>query len=113
MENTIYLGLSRQVVLQNNMTIIANNVANVNTPGYRAQNLMFAEHLSDPKGGDDELSFVYDKAEYKNTQPGPVTDGATHFHATFVSPSWSRTFTRTASIGNHRFYRQGTRVAQR
>lgn len=72
MENTIYLGLSRQVVLRNNMDIIANNVANVNTPGYRAQNLMFAEHLANPKGGDDKLSFVYDKAEYKNTQAGPV-----------------------------------------
>jgi spore germination cell wall hydrolase CwlJ-like protein len=46
-------------------------------------------------------------------QPRTVTDGATHFHATFVSPSWSRTLTRTASIGHHRFYRQGTRVAQR
>ncbi len=72
MENTIYLGLSRQVVLKNNMDIIANNVANVNTPGYRAQNLLFAEHLSDPRGGDDPLSFVYDKGEYKNTHPGPV-----------------------------------------
>lgn len=72
MENSIYLGLSRQVVLRNNMDIIANNVANVNTPGYRAQNLLFAEHISDPRGGDDELSFVYDKGEYKNTLPGPV-----------------------------------------
>lgn len=72
MENSIYIGLSRQVVLRNNMDIIANNVANVNTPGYRGQNLLFAEHLSDPRGGDDELSMVYDKGEYKNTLPGPV-----------------------------------------
>ncbi len=72
MENSIYLGLSRQVVLRNNMDIIANNVANVNTPGYRAQNLLFAEHISDPRGGDDELSFVYDVGQYKNTLPGPV-----------------------------------------
>lgn len=72
MENSIYIGLSRQVVLRNNLDIIANNVANVNTPGYRAQNLLFAEHIADPRGGDDEMSMVYDKAEYKNTQPGPV-----------------------------------------
>lgn len=72
MENSIYIGLSRQVVLRNNMDIIANNVANVNTPGYRAQNLLFAEHISDPRGGDDKLSFVYDKGEYKNTTAGPV-----------------------------------------
>jgi spore germination cell wall hydrolase CwlJ-like protein len=41
-----------------------------------------------------------------------ITDGATHFHATYVSPSWSRQLTRTAAIGAHIFYRQGTRVAQ-
>jgi spore germination cell wall hydrolase CwlJ-like protein len=46
-------------------------------------------------------------------QPRTVTAGATHFHAGHVAPGWSRTLTRTASIGNHRFYRQGTQVAQR
>jgi spore germination cell wall hydrolase CwlJ-like protein len=42
-----------------------------------------------------------------------VTDGATHFHNTSVRPGWSRNLTRTAAIGHHVFYRQGTRVAQR
>jgi spore germination cell wall hydrolase CwlJ-like protein len=41
-----------------------------------------------------------------------VTDGATYFHATYVRPSWSRTFTQTAAIGAHIFYREGTRLAQ-
>jgi len=36
-----------------------------------------------------------------------VTDGATHFHATRVSPHWSRVYTLTAQIGNHLFYRKG------
>lgn len=40
-----------------------------------------------------------------------VTDGATHFHATYVRPAWSRKFVRTAAIGQHIFYRQGERVA--
>jgi spore germination cell wall hydrolase CwlJ-like protein len=42
-----------------------------------------------------------------------VTDGATHFHARYVSPGWSRKFARTAAIGQHIFYRQSARVAQR
>jgi spore germination cell wall hydrolase CwlJ-like protein len=42
-----------------------------------------------------------------------VTEGATLFHCTAVRPSWSRTVTLTASIGHHRFYRQGAWVAQR
>ena len=40
-----------------------------------------------------------------------LTDGATHYHTTAVNPSWSRVFTRTAQIGAHLFYREGTRVA--
>lgn len=42
-----------------------------------------------------------------------VTDGATHFHATYVRPGWSRRLTRTAAIGAHVFYRSGDAVAQR
>jgi len=44
--------------------------------------------------------------------PRAVADGATHFHATYVRPDWSRKFARTAAIGNHMFYRQPTRLAQ-
>ena len=41
-----------------------------------------------------------------------VTDGATHFHAASVRPSWAGRMTRTAKIGHHSFYRPGAvRVA--
>jgi hypothetical protein len=46
-------------------------------------------------------------------RPRSVTDGATHFHATHVRPGWAGRMTRTASIGAHRFYRQGTQIAAR
>ncbi|MCC7305733.1 MAG: flagellar basal-body rod protein FlgF [Alphaproteobacteria bacterium] len=72
MENSIYIGLSRQVTLKNNMDVIANNVANINTPGYRAQNLLFHEFISDPKGEKEPMSFVYDEGQYSNTDPGAV-----------------------------------------
>ena len=38
-------------------------------------------------------------------RPG-VAPGATHFHATFVDPSWARVYRRVTSIGGHVFYRQ-------
>lgn len=43
--------------------------------------------------------------------PRPLTDGATHYHTSAVSPSWARRFPLTATIGSHRFYRQPTRTA--
>jgi spore germination cell wall hydrolase CwlJ-like protein len=38
--------------------------------------------------------------------PRVLTEGATHFHTKGVKPSWSKRFSRTASIGAHLFYRQ-------
>ena len=43
--------------------------------------------------------------------PRSLTDGATHYHTRAVSPSWSRRFPRTATLGAHHFYRQPTRSA--
>ena len=34
-----------------------------------------------------------------------ITEGATHYHATYVRPDWARTKTKTARIGRHIFYR--------
>ena len=34
-----------------------------------------------------------------------ITEGATHYHATYVRPSWARTKTRTTRIDRHIFYR--------
>ncbi len=73
MENSIYLGLAKQNVLRTNLDIVANNVANMSTPGFRAQNILFEEYLSDPRyNRQDELSFVYDRGHYETTSPGPV-----------------------------------------
>jgi len=40
-----------------------------------------------------------------------LTDGATHYHTTAVSPRWARVYTRTARIGVHLFYRHTWRSA--
>lgn len=40
-----------------------------------------------------------------------LTSGATHFHATWVTPSWSRTYERTARYGVHIFYRPPVRLS--
>jgi len=34
-----------------------------------------------------------------------VTEGATHYHATYVRPAWAKTKTRTTKIEKHIFYR--------
>lgn len=73
MENSLYVALSRQIALNENLSIIANNVANINTPGFRGQNLIFEEYVSDPRGLKEPLSLVLDYGQYQVTDPGPVS----------------------------------------
>lgn len=71
MENSLYVGLSRQLVLRDSLDMVANNVANLNTPGYRAQNPVFQEFLSTPKN-DEKLSMVYDRGQWQTITPGTM-----------------------------------------
>ena len=36
-----------------------------------------------------------------------LTDGATNYHANYVSPYWAPTLAQTAQVGDHLFYRRG------
>ncbi|MFV0382882.1 flagellar hook-basal body complex protein [Paracoccus sp. (in: a-proteobacteria)] len=58
MDNAIYAALTRQSGLMKEMRVVANNIANANTTGFRREGVIFAEHLSalDRKG--DTLSMA-------------------------------------------------------
>jgi flagellar basal-body rod protein FlgF len=66
MENTLLIGLSRQVALARELDVIANNMANVNTNGFKARNSMFAEYLMPTASAEEfprpdrTLSYVID-----------------------------------------------------
>jgi flagellar basal-body rod protein FlgF len=74
MENSVYIGLSKQVVLSEKMSIIAQNVANVNTPGYRAQNMIFSEYIENPRYMKEDISLVLDYGQYQMTDPGSLKE---------------------------------------
>lgn len=72
MENASYVGLSYQVALERKMNVIANNVANMDTTGYKSHHTQFEEHIS-RKDRRDPISMVYDFASYQNFQGGTIT----------------------------------------
>ncbi len=45
MENALLIGLSRQIALQRELDVVANNIANLNTTGYKADGAIFQEFL--------------------------------------------------------------------
>ena len=78
MENALLIGLSRQVALGRELDVIANNVANVSTNGFKARSARFQEHLM-PKARadgferpDQRLSYVIDRGTPLDTAAGPI-----------------------------------------
>lgn len=71
METPTYIALSRQLGLRRNMDIIANNMANMNTPAYKAERLIFIEYLQKPTTGDKQ-SFAQDIGTTRDTSEGPL-----------------------------------------
>jgi flagellar basal-body rod protein FlgF len=41
MQNALYVGLSRQIALHREMDVIANNLANMDTNGFKADGVTF------------------------------------------------------------------------
>jgi flagellar basal-body rod protein FlgF/flagellar basal-body rod protein FlgG len=78
MENLALVKLSRQISLHRELEVVANNIANLNTTGYKADGSVFHEFLmplarsNDFQGTDQRLSFVQDRATWHNFSTGPI-----------------------------------------
>ncbi|MAS87979.1 MAG: flagellar basal-body rod protein FlgF [Micavibrio sp.] len=73
MENASYIALSRQIAVQRNLDIVANNIANANTTGFKAQNMLFEEFLlDDHRSKVDDFDMVNDYGQYTNTSNGDI-----------------------------------------
>ena len=73
MQNAILVGLSRQVALAREMDVVANNIANLNTTGYKADGMVFEEYLSSAARADmtgTRISFVQDRGMWHNMSQG-------------------------------------------
>ena len=77
-ENTLLIGLSRQTVLRRELDIVANNIANLNTTGFKSDGAVFAEHLhagtSDMSMGPlgRRMSFVQDRMTWHDMSQGGI-----------------------------------------
>ena len=58
------------------MDIVAHNIANMSTSGYKGERMMFVEHLVKSQGGEqilgDKISYVRDIATMRDMSPGPL-----------------------------------------
>lgn len=76
MNNALYIALSRQTALLRQMDVVANNVANVDTAGFRGESTLFDEYVVNAKvdgrnGKPGELAFTHDLATVRDISQGP------------------------------------------
>ncbi len=78
MENTQLVALSRQIALRRELAVISNNIANMNTQGFKRGATLFEEFL-DPtadaktfEGYDRDLSYTWDRATLRDMAQGDM-----------------------------------------
>ena len=78
MENAQLIGLSRQIALQRQMDVVANNMANINTSGFKNESLLFEEYVmpvardQDFAYPDQPLSYTQDWATIHDFAAGAI-----------------------------------------
>jgi flagellar basal-body rod protein FlgF len=68
MQNGLYVAVSAQVALQRRLETIADNIANMNTVGYRATGVSFEAEIA--KAGEATLNYVSPGADYISRRIG-------------------------------------------
>lgn len=78
LDNTTYIALSRLDTQQRAMDVIANNIANANTDGFKAGRTLFSDFISQQHGvtapvGGKSLAYTQDRATYLDQKDGSLT----------------------------------------
>jgi flagellar basal-body rod protein FlgF len=79
MDNTTTIALSRLTAQTRTIDVIATNIANADTPGFRAERVLFSDWLSKQNGtnapkGDKSLAYTQDRATYRDQKQGAFTE---------------------------------------
>jgi flagellar basal-body rod protein FlgF len=72
------IATSRLVAQQRALDVIADNLANANTPGYKAERVQFSDWLSRQRGGNtppggSSIAYTQDRATWREQQDGTIT----------------------------------------
>ena len=77
MDNSLLVSLSQQLAAYRSMDVIANNLANVSTPGFKRESAKFEEYItkvapSEGQTGQQALSFVKDAGVSRDISQGSI-----------------------------------------
>jgi flagellar basal-body rod protein FlgF len=72
MQNATYIALSSQAALQRQMDMVANNMANLSTPAFKGEEMLFSQYLTRVRGTGGTLAFVQDAGTARDLRQGPM-----------------------------------------
>jgi flagellar basal-body rod protein FlgF len=114
-DNAYLVGMSRQVALERQLDIVANNIANMNTAGFKATALVFEEFLTSPARENDfapadaNVHFVVDRTSYRNVGQGPIQQTGNPLDIAINAPNGDSLISVQTPAGE-RFTRDGSLV---
>ncbi|WP_313352272.1 flagellar hook-basal body complex protein [Paracoccus sp. (in: a-proteobacteria)] len=73
MDNAIYAALTRQSGLMREMRVVANNIANANTTGFRREGVVFSEYMVPLDGRGETLAMAHGRGRRIDLGPGGMT----------------------------------------
>ena len=82
MDNTLYVGLSRQMTLRRELDIVANNMANADTTGFKVESLMVGEEPGAPAetaSAPKPVKFVLDRGLARDFGQGAFNETGNDF----------------------------------
>ncbi|HEY5338706.1 MAG TPA: flagellar basal-body rod protein FlgF [Rhizomicrobium sp.] len=93
MDNTLLVSLSQQLASYRSMDVIANNIANINTPAYKRESVKFEEYVQQTKPAEGEtgtqnISFVQDKGTARDLTQGAATHTGNQFDFAINGPGY-------------------------
>jgi flagellar basal-body rod protein FlgF len=93
MDITSNVAASRLVAQQRVMDVIADNIANADTPGFKAEHVLFSDWLSRQRGtsgpqGDRSIAYTQDRATWRDLRTGTLTHTGNPFDLGITSDGY-------------------------
>jgi len=72
MQNATYIALSGQMAMQRQMDVVANNMANLSTPAFKGEQMLFSQYLVHPRGSE-PLAYAQDAGTLRDLRQGSLS----------------------------------------
>lgn len=109
MDNSTYVSISQALALERSLDVTANNIANSNTAGFKAERADFTSLVAQTSNGSksDSLSFVAQSSGHIDTRPGPLQRTGNPLDVALSGQGW---FSYRTAAGQTAYGRDGRLV---